>query len=137
MEPVEWWPTAIAAALSCVIGIPLQVFGYYILTQEWWLSILFVLGANCILELLAWRTVRGCREFSLWLLVVFCVTVEQRKLSKTIVRPLGRVDSENYIAVADLIVPSDLVLGGKELRLRDYINEMMSFDKVDEGGEFC
>lgn len=133
VEPIEWWPTAIAAALSCAIGIPLLVFGYYMLIQEWWLSILFVLGANSILELLAWRTLRGCREFSLWRLVLFCVTVEQCKLSKTIVRPLGRVDSENYFAVADLIVPEGLVLDGKELRVRDYINEMMSFDETDGG----
>ena len=135
-DPVEWYPIATAVALCCVIGAPLQVFGYYVLTQEWWLSVLLSLGANFVLEVLVWRTVRGHREFSLWLLVLFCVTVEQRKLSKTIIRPMSRVDSESYCIVADLIIPDDLILGGKGLRMRDYVNEMMSFNEIDGGDEF-
>jgi len=119
-----------------VIGAPLQVFGYYVLTQEWWLSVLLSLGANFVLEVLVWRTVRGHREFSLWLLVLFCVTVEQRKLSKTIIRPMSRVDFESYCIVADLIIPDNLILGGEGLRMRDYVNEMMSFNEIDGGDEF-
>jgi len=44
------------------------------------------------------------------------------------IRPLREVDIENYFAVADLIVPEDSVLDGKTIKLRDFINEMTTFD---------
>jgi len=53
-------------------------------------------------------------------------------MANTMVRPLGKSNVEDYIAVADLIVPGDLFLDGKGLRLRDFINEMMLFDDVSE-----
>ena len=104
--------------------------------QNWWLAFLSAIGVNVILELLVWRTLRGHREFSLWPLVLHSVTVAQRKLSKKMIRPLGEVDIENYFAVADLIVPEDSVLDGKTIKLRDFINEMMTFDAPCEA-EVC
>ena len=128
LDRTEWWFTILYVSIFCIIGIPPQVFGYYMMIQNWWLASLSTIGVNVILELLVWRTLRGHREFSLWILVLHGVTVAQRKLSKRMIRPLGEVDVENYFAVADLIVPEDSALDGKTIKLRDFINEMMTFD---------
>lgn len=128
LDRTEWWSATFGASIFCIIGVPLQVFGYYMMIQNWWLASLSAIGVNVILELLVWRTLRGHREFSLWFLVLHVVTVAQRKLSKRMIRPLREVDIENYFAVADLIVPEDSVLDGKTIKLRDFINEMMTFD---------
>ena len=128
LDRTEWRFTILYVSIFCIIGMPLQVFGYYMMIQNWWLASLSAIGVNVILELLVWRTLRGHREFSLWILVLHGVTVAQRKLSKRMIRPLREVDIENYFAVADLIVPEDSVLDGKTIKLRDFINEMMTFD---------
>ena len=128
LDRTEWRFTILYVSIFCIIGMPLQVFGYYMMIQNWWLASLSTIGVNVILELLVWRTLRGHREFSLWILVLHGVTVAQRKLSKRMIRPLREVDIENYFAVADLIVPEDSVLDGKTIKLRDFINEMMTFD---------
>lgn len=129
---VELWLVVFILVVSCSVGCLLQLAGYRVMDISCWLAVLLTVGGDSVLGVLVWRTLHERRRYSLWPLVLGCVSVEQRRMANTMVRPLGKSNVEDYIAVADLIVPGDLFLDGKGLRLRDFINEMMLFDDVSE-----
>lgn len=128
----EWWVVAFVLVVSCLVGCLLQFAGYKVVIESCWFAVLLTVGGDSVLGGLVWRTLREHRKYSLWPLVLGCVAAEQRRMAKTMVRPLGKSNVEDYVAVADLIVPGDLILDGKGLRLRDFINEMMTFADVSE-----
>lgn len=127
-EPNWRWYIFFVMISFGLLGGFFQAAGYRVLFGRWLPAIISVVASNVILEVLIWRTLRDKQKFSLWLFVLERVAVMQRDLAKTTAPQKG--DIEDYRAVNDLIVPKELVLDGKDLKLRDFINEMMAFDGV-------